>query len=490
MLIRLALHGRSFDLFGDEVIYTDLGHSVASGGFPRIGANPTGPGTALFFLHGPSFFYLEAGWERLLGYQPVLLAAIYQMRTLNALLGAATAVVLVLLVARAGSLRAAAAAGLLFAVEPFCIRQNDRVLLETTMMFWVLLGYLVLVSVIGRPPSRQAYARALGAGLLFGCAVLTKDEGALLTTLPLLAMVVLRWGPRRSLALVTAATTVAAYAAYLVTVAANGDFGALWWSKTTGVRRLLGLLQSTGFHRPGAPSLGGRLISEAGPFGVTYIILAIGVPALVLLLRRGGPQQRVLGLLHAAAVVTLGYALVLGTLEEQELYILLVPSLLTLPVAATLWRARAGDRWEKPRTAAIITAVIVALSLDSTSCLKWLLVPDNGYTQLSRYMATHVPTGVAVTAVDGTTERGVTSWVLGNRYDVGRWVTPTARSAERVRYVVVPWEEVDGAYSYLTPAQVRNLIGQGRLVFSVRGRTYGDLDLYQIPLPPGTRNAP
>ena len=36
LLIRLAMHRRSFDLFGDEVIYTDLGRSVISGGFPRF----------------------------------------------------------------------------------------------------------------------------------------------------------------------------------------------------------------------------------------------------------------------------------------------------------------------------------------------------------------------------------------------------------------------------------------------------------------------
>ena len=41
-----------YDLFRDEVIYADLGHSVTHGGFPRL----QGP----FFLHGPAFFYLEA----------------------------------------------------------------------------------------------------------------------------------------------------------------------------------------------------------------------------------------------------------------------------------------------------------------------------------------------------------------------------------------------------------------------------------------------
>ena len=50
------------------------------------------------------------------------------MRTLNSLLAAGTAVVIVLLATRAGSLWTGAVAGLLFALDPFCIRQNDRVL--------------------------------------------------------------------------------------------------------------------------------------------------------------------------------------------------------------------------------------------------------------------------------------------------------------------------------------------------------------------------
>ena len=79
-----------------------------------------------------------------------------------------------------------------------------------------------LPTLIGRPPSRGSGARAVLAGLFFGFAVLTKDEGALLTMLPLLAAVVLRWGPDRRLILITLVTIVDVYAAYVTVVAANG----------------------------------------------------------------------------------------------------------------------------------------------------------------------------------------------------------------------------------------------------------------------------
>ena len=55
-------------------------------------------------------------------------------------------------------------------------------------------------------------------------------------------------GPRRALTLLTIGTTVAVYAAYTAVVAANGQFGSLWEAKTSGLQRMLGLVQISGFH--------------------------------------------------------------------------------------------------------------------------------------------------------------------------------------------------------------------------------------------------
>ena len=263
------------------------------------------------------------------------MAQIYQMRMLNALLAGVTAVVVVLLAARLGSQRSAAAAGLLFALDPFCIRQNDRVLLETAMMLWVLLGYLVFLRLAAPPPVRHAGIRAVGSGLLFGCAVLTKDEAVLLTILPLTVAAVLQWGPPAAWRALSAGATVLVYAVYAAVVAANGYAGALWQAKTAGVQRLLGLIQSTGFHSSGGGSLSARLIAEGLYFATTYAVLALALPAVVLLLRRRDPLLRLMALVYCAAAATLGYALTLGTLEEQELYLLIIPSLLIIPVAVS-----------------------------------------------------------------------------------------------------------------------------------------------------------
>ena len=491
LVIRLALHGNSFDLFGDEVIYSALGRSVVDGGFPNF----YGP----FFLHGPAFFYLEAGWARLYGSSlsgvsldripSNLIDLIYEMRTLNALLAAATAVVLVFLATRTASLRSGAAAGLLFALDPFCIRQNDRVLLETALMMWVMMGYLVFATIIDRPLSRWTAARAILAGLFFGFAVLTKDEGALLTMLPLLAALVLRWGPDRRLTLITIVTTVNVYVAYVTVVNATGYRSLLWKAKTAGISRMLGVVQTSGFHSSGGGSLKSRLFDEAIFFGTTYFLLVLAVVAALVVLRRGTNQQRMLGLVYCAGALTLAYAVGLGTLEEQELYLLIVPSLLIVPVAATVLRpARQGrGRPATPKkrgtawTAVLTSALVLILGINLVTIVTWIRQPDDGFARLNLYVTQHVPAGTAIGAILGDIE---TPYALGSDYNIGYWETSTALTKAHARYVVVEWGPVGEGYSRETPAQVRRLVAGGKVVFSFDERTYGDLELYKLPLSP------
>jgi hypothetical protein len=505
VVVRMALIPRSFDLFGDEVIYADLGHSVTRGGFPRL----QGP----FFLHGPAFFYLEAGWIHLVGWPADIITRIDQMRALNALLAGATAVVLVLLAARAGSLRAGLVSGLLFALDPFCIRQNDRVLLETAMLLWVLLGYLLLAPLCrgprpgspepgspepgspepGSPRPWHARARAAGAGVLFGAAWLTKDEGALLSVLPLLVAAVLGWGPRRSLSLLATGVAAAVYATYVGVVALGGEWSTWWFSKTAGIRRMLGMTQITGFNSKGAPSLAGRLSTEARFFGTSYLLLLVAVPAVLVLLRRG-QLPRLLALFYLSGAAALGYAVTLGTLEENELYLLFVPSLLILPVAAALWlrgpHGAAGLARARAWAAAFTAVVAVLACVNLTTCVVWLIQPDNGVQRLRQYLAAHVPAATVIASVDDSPPltAGTTFWALADHYRVGPWATAAQRARHQVRYVVIPWMEIGQGYSYLAYPQARNLVRPGRLLFSFRERTYGDLALYLLP-PPGGRAA-
>ena len=82
-----------------------------------------------------------------------------------------------------------------FALDPFCIRQNDRVLLETALMLWVMLGYLVFASMIGATAIESRLATRGRRWPVVRLRGADQGRGALLTLLPLLATAALRWAP-------------------------------------------------------------------------------------------------------------------------------------------------------------------------------------------------------------------------------------------------------------------------------------------------------
>jgi hypothetical protein len=251
---------------------------------------------------------------------------------------------------------------------------------------------------------------------------------------------------------------------------------------------MLGLTQTTGFNSKGAPSLASRLSAEARFFSPSYLLLLVAIPAVLVLLRRG-QLARLLALFYLSGAAALGYAVTLGTLEENELYLLFIPSLLILPVAAVLWLRgpRGGERRPRAKAwAGAFTAGVALLAcVNLTTCVVWLIQPDDGIQRLRQYMAAHIPAGTTIASVDDSPPltAGTTFWTLSDRYRVGPWADAADRARHHVRYVVIPWLEIGQGYSYLTDAQAHRLVRGGRLLFSFHERTYGDLALYQIPLP-------
>ncbi|MFJ9903403.1 ArnT family glycosyltransferase [Streptomyces sp. NPDC101152] len=479
--LRLVNVGRSADLFIDELIYRQLGVSAAQGGFPSTSEG-------LFFLHPPGYFYVEAGWEKLIGISPDVVTGVYQARLVNVFLGAVTAVLVLLLVSRAGSRTAGVVAALLFALDPYIIRQNDRVMLDTQTVMFVLAGYLVLLLLAREPLPGRKHLTAAAAGLLFGLALLTKDHSALITVLPLLLALILGWGPPRRLLLTTLGTAVAPYGLYVGLVCLYGHVTPFWYDKSHGAARLIGIVQESGFHAAGTPSLTSRLVDQVTTFASTYALLLLGPVALVILLRRKDPVLRMLALFHLCAGLTLAFALAHGTLEEQALYLLIVPTVVVLGAALGVgiehFRQRDGRRLPRRVLVVALAGFLAAtVAFSGMSYAKVHTGRDDGYARLRDYMDKHVPVGSAVIAADGGASGGISSWALRDRYVMGDWVTPEARTRAYARYLVVPWKVIDQGYGTMDARTARRLAAEGHLVFAFHGRSYGTLALYKLPLP-------
>ncbi|MCU1492137.1 MAG: hypothetical protein JWM85_3542, partial [Acidimicrobiaceae bacterium] len=326
----------AYDLFGDEIYYTDISTSVHQGHYPPHYASE-GP----FLLHPPLFFLMGGLWQDAVRVTGSYFQLVDSMRLFVGLFAIATAVLLFGIGYRLAGWKCGVVAALLFAVDPFALRLNGRVLLETPALAFVLAGYFVLFGIAGHRRSHSARRSHLGiqaccAGILMGLGTVTLELAAVITVGPLLVLYWRKWLVERRLALLAFIGAVIPYAAYLVSLALTNQLGDWFDQDFIGIKRLLGLVHSVGaFNGPKSPSLVHDVIVAAPSYGTTYVLVALGVLSGFYLLFQHEQDRKLLGAVVLFGALTVSYEVVAGANEEQFLYVLLIPAIAAIAVAAS-----------------------------------------------------------------------------------------------------------------------------------------------------------
>ncbi|MEV4345035.1 glycosyltransferase [Actinoplanes sp. NPDC049596] len=461
---RLISIGRAYDIFVDEVSYASVGRNLVTGAGLTLNGGP-------FHLHPPGFFLVLAGFFDLFGLPADTASLVLAARPVAAVAGAIGCAAITLLLVRTVRLPIAAGAGLLLAVDPFMLRFDSRVMLEAPAMAWAALGLVVLTF-------RPRLGWGVLAGLFFGASILTKEWYAFVTAFPLLLLLFTPDRARRRMRIAAMATLVLAYAGYVASMAALGMLPAWWAEKASGLARVSGADQVTGFNQPGAESLHSRVLANLTMFGASYLLIALGGLATVALLaaRRRGSSP-VLLTLGVGAFTFIGYAVVFGTLEEQMFYPVLVSSIVLSAAGLDLaLRTPAAKRATGRRWAPVIAGVAAFAVLAGDGAI-WAGIrtrPDDTYRQLLAWAPRGLPEGSTVAVTDD-----VTQFVLAD-VKLGQWADLAALRAHDVDFVVVSTALADRGYGLARPDFVAGLDRGARVVFSAHGRTMGDLRVYDV----------
>ncbi len=480
-LLRALFLNRSYDIFIDEITYLRIAQSVETTRHVSLYGQP-------FFLHPPAFFYLEAAYLKLT--QPVgsTLDLVHAVRYLNVFLSATSAVILFVIGRRIAGWAIGVTVALLHTFDPFIISINSLNLLDTSAMFWVLCGYAVLLYGFdasgreGAPTARRQVGREIVVGLFFGLALLTKDMTAFLTLAPLAVLFVFRWTLSRSSAAFIAAVTCFPYLLYPLTLIPGHDRAAFFATKLHGVSRLAGAVQETGFKHAsgGGTSLATAVAKKLVQYGTTYTIILLGIGAVVLLLLRGKPLQRIVGVWTACAYALLIYCVAFGTLEEQFFYLLVVPALLALGAAAHLLLT--DERFPSKIKGLAKPGLIGAAALFVLwSTGRWAvthLQRGDGYTQVLAYVAAKIPPADRhIAATDETAQ-----FLLGDASSApwGSWDAPSALRASGASYVVVSPEQTIWDHGRKGLALIVWIKAHGRAVFTFHGANGDSATLYKL----------
>jgi 4-amino-4-deoxy-L-arabinose transferase-like glycosyltransferase len=476
VVVRILDVAKAYDINSDEVNYTDLSISLQHGIFP-----PTFQG-APFVLHPPAFFAIGGSWLGTLGIHGSYFNEIFGLRYLNVVFAAISAVLIYSLGVRMVGRPVGLGAAVLFAFDPYILRQNGRAMLETSTLAFVLAGYQLLLMLVGSR-ARHRRATAIAGGLLLGVGIVDKDMAAILVLAPLAVIVWKDLGIERRLAVTALVAALVPYAVYVAALMAQGDLSLFVSQETLGLRRQLGLVQGTGFNAPGSPSLFSVAGNQLAHYWVTYLISALGVASsLYLLARSDRPVLKIWSLVTLAGAISLLYAVLFGTIEEQMLYFMYVPALLAFMAAVVILartccveRPKANHRLRRVVAWGVILFAVYDLGV-------WVSVrstQNDGLQRVTNWFASNAPhPGV----IANDTE--VTMLLLQRSgFAATQISTPETAAADHVRYLTLLSASLVGNYGSLNLAQAAFFEHYGRLVYRYHESTYGTVSIYETNNP-------
>jgi 4-amino-4-deoxy-L-arabinose transferase-like glycosyltransferase len=453
---------RANDLFIDELTYSDLASMLAAGRLPALFGRS-------FFLHPPGGMLLDGATIRLLDLHGTPMDLVFDLRWVHAALGVTMVLLGYLVVRHVTTRTVAVAAAVVLALDPFLLRSDTRVMLETPMTTFLVGGLLGLLVAQAQPAGSVRTKLEVCAGLLLGCAVFSKDMAAVpIGVLLVLGCVMRRTLPPGTVLRVASAVPVP-YVVYLAVVARAGLLPAWWDAKTFGLRRMAGAEQITGFNMPGAPSLSARLLVQLSRFGTSYCLLAGCLVVGVLAARSPHPNRRLVGFLTTGAGLLGGYAAAAGTLEEQFGYVVAASCVLAAACAAR-------DLYERGRLRRLLPASAVAF-LIATAVLGVLgrAAHDDGFRRVRAFLDAALPPGSRLGLTGVTAE-----FALLPHPGYGVWPSLRSLAGNDAGYVMTQSQPLAQGYGYASPALLGWLDAHASPVFSFTGPSNGATVVWKL----------
>lgn len=470
----------------DEVVYTQAAHNIATGWHLTWTNQP-------MFVHPPLSYLAQAVWAHLTGRVDVpLLDAVHTARILSAATGALDVVLLAGLAYRlAGGaspgrrrvLTVAVAA--VSALDPILLRYSRLAIIEP----FALLLSLVALHLAWTLRDRRTLTYVSAVGLASGMALLTKEITVFLLLAPLVFALLERDRRQVRRALGALGLGLAFWLLYLLWAVELGLTGSFVDIQTATLQRLVGLIQISGWNRPGA-SFTDAVRQSVSQYASSYAMLALGAVALCWLwARRNSRAGNFLTAWLTTSYAFAAYIVGVGTLNEQFfVYILPAAVVATVFLAdAVLFRRarRPGRRPRRVQGAVVMLAAVGVLAASTTSWVHQYATAGDGAGRIVRTIQTTLP---ACTVVNTSGDVAKYKYLLGGRYVAAYAVGPAALAWGVHDFILAPHDAV-ALYGNMSPQLAAWIRANGRRVADFPSRTYDSVQLWQVPAAPHDANA-
>lgn len=482
LLARLTL---SPDTQYDEVVYTRAAQEVGANGNLTWSTEPV-------LVHPPLYFLVQGAWLGLLGLTDAPLPeAVQGARYVTAALAAANAVMLgalaYALMPCASSRRRlllGVAAAAVAVVDPVLLRYGRLAVIEPM----ALCGALATLLASWAAQRWSAARHVMTVGLLSGLSLLVKEVTIFLLLTPLVFGLLsrdLRYTKRAGGAMVVAVGCWLIFPLWAIELGVGSRFAEV---KLLTLERLLGLLQVTGWNRPGVSFLD-AVTRSTSVYLSSYLILAGGAIALLwLFFRHNAPAPTYVLSMLMCGYGFGAYIVAQGTLNEQFFVYIVAPAIIGCvagvdALAVTLrQRAHSADggaaMWLRlASVSAPVGAALVVGTAAASYGAQYVATRQDGMRQMAQFVGANYP---RCSAFNSSGDEEKYAFALGGR-TVTTYRSGATALAHGVHLFFLNGKDVRARYSPMTPELANWIQEHGRRVVHFPSRTYEGVELWEVP---------
>jgi hypothetical protein len=307
-------------------------------------------------------------------------------------------------------------------------------------------------------------------------------------------------------AMQTVLIAVLTYALYLIWVLLDTSTAPFFAEKILGIQRLFGLVQLTGWNRPGI-SFASILIQRLRDYGTSYLLITLGGASVFWLLfysfvDRGARFLTAWGIVLYPIFTFIAFA---GSGNDQFFYFLLIPALIlvgyaiiTFPEAAhhlfskgipesipgiRFIRSVSSNTWYLIGISILVLLMVVIIPFNSTTWISnYVWGSDNGYRQFSQFVQANLPPGERLNASGDPIKF---RYFLPDQ-SITAAATPEEALQTDVSFFALAPKDVVMKYGRIQPELADWIQANGIQLFTTQGSSYGEIRLYQVELPDGS----
>jgi 4-amino-4-deoxy-L-arabinose transferase-like glycosyltransferase len=374
------------DIFGDEILYTNLATTLPHYGHLVAFGSP-------WFAHPPLFFATQSVFLQLTGVYSANLASVFVARATSCLYASLSVVVVFLLVTKMGGITVGGLTAFLLTVEPEALKYSRIGVLESAVIFLVILALYFFYRANTKPNNLTSY---VVGGVFFGLALLVKEVAVYLLVIVAVWLLISRYINKLKVntkgVIAFILTGLAMYSGYVIW-ALNVDASAFLGTNYYLIERALWIVRDTGYTAPTAlVPIFSDITGAASIYLISYILIALAIvsSAYLLLKERNRSTSMLASWFIGSALFFAG----IGTHNSQFFVYIIVPATVIAGYTLAKFALEVDRRFRYSNVVIVLIFTMIFYNVG-----VWVVVDggkDNALSQSVYWIQENIPHGATI----------------------------------------------------------------------------------------------